>query len=165
MGRQLWNFIKNLDEIIGMVLMAFIILLACANVFMRYVVGSPWGWVEEVTIFTFVWLTMFGAAAVIKAEGHCSIDVLTRKLPPGPGRIITIFGNFCILLTIGLMIWYGTELSILATSKVTPILGIPYSFVDAALPVSGVFMFSYYLRSTWLHLTGKEENCKMEELH
>jgi TRAP-type C4-dicarboxylate transport system permease small subunit len=108
---------------------------------------------------------MFGAAAVIKAEGHCSIDVLTRKLPPGPGRIITVFGNVCILVTIGLLIWYGTELSILATSKVTPILGIPYSYVDAALPVSGIFMFVYYLRSTWLHLTGKDQNCDMEELH
>ncbi|MDF2929545.1 MAG: siaT 2 [Anaerospora sp.] len=71
--------------------MAFIVLLACANVFMRYVVGAPWGWVEEVTIFTFVWLTMIGAASVIKAEGHCSIDVLVRRLPPKYERTATIF--------------------------------------------------------------------------
>ena len=66
----MWKWLRNLDDILSMILMAFIILLACANVFMRYVVGSPWGWVEEVTIFTFVWLTMIGATSVIKAEGH-----------------------------------------------------------------------------------------------
>ncbi|WP_333594626.1 TRAP transporter small permease, partial [Anaerospora hongkongensis] len=80
MGQVIWNFIKKIDEIVGMALMAFIVLLACANVFMRYVIGAPWGWVEEVTIFTFVWLTMIGAASVIKVEGHCSIDVLVRRL-------------------------------------------------------------------------------------
>lgn len=159
----MWKFIKNLDEYLGMLFMAFIILLACSNVFMRYVVGRPWGWVEEVTIFTFVWLTMFGAAAVIKAEGHCSIDVITRKLPPGPRRVVNVFADICVLVTLGLMIWYGTELTISATNKVTPILGIPYYCVDAALPISGLFMLIYYLKITWLHLNGKEQNCNWEE--
>lgn len=163
MGQKLWMLIKNLDEIMGMILMGFIVLLACANVFMRYVVGMPWGWVEEVTIFTFVWLIMFGAAAVVKVEGHCSIDVLTRKLPPALRRRIAIFGNICVLATLGLMIWYGIELSILATNKLTPILQIPYSYVDAAIPVSGVYLFIYYARSTWLQLTCKEQNCNTEE--
>lgn len=163
MGRSLWKLVKNLDEYLGMSLMAFIIILACANVFMRYVVGQPWGWVEEVTIFVFVWLTMFGASAVVKAEGHCSIDVLTRKLPPGPRRVVALFADLCVILTLVLLIWYGTELTISAVNKVTPILGIPYYCVDAALPASGVFMLVNYLRLTWLHMTGKEENCNMEE--
>lgn len=164
-GFTLWKIVKNLDELLGMLSMAFIILLACANVFMRYVVGSPWGWVEEITIFTFVWLTMFGAAAVVKVEGHCSIDVLTRKLPPGPRRIVSLFADSCVLITLVLLIWYGTELTLLATNKITPILGIPYSYVDAAIPVSGVIMFIYYLQIAWLHLTGREPNCNTEELH
>ena len=49
MKRNLFYWIRRFDHYAGMFLMGFIILLANANVFMRYVVGKPWGWVEEVT--------------------------------------------------------------------------------------------------------------------
>lgn len=159
----MWKRLSKIDDLISMLLMAFIILLACANVFMRYVVGKPWGWVEEVTIFTFVWLTMIGAASVIKAEGHCSIDVLARKLPPGGRRILDIFVDLCVILTLVLMIWYGTDLALSAGGKLTPMLGIPYTYVDAAIPVSGVMMLGYYLRIAWCNLTGKNRNSETEE--
>ena len=40
-----YDLVRKVDNFFGMAAMAFIILLACANVFMRYVVGKPWGWV------------------------------------------------------------------------------------------------------------------------
>ncbi|SDF33467.1 TRAP transporter small permease [Sporolituus thermophilus] len=163
MGRIIWRMIKNLDDILGMLFMAFIILLACANVFMRYVVGKPWGWVEEVTIFTFVWLTMLGAASVIKAEGHCSIDVLARKLPSRAKWVLNLLVDVCVIATLLLMIWYGTKLALSASQKLTPMLGIPYTYVDLAVPVGSAFMLLYYIRLFWLDLTGKRENCNIEE--
>ncbi|KYZ75982.1 hypothetical protein AXX12_05955 [Anaerosporomusa subterranea] len=157
------KLLRNLDDIVGMFLMAFIILLACANVFMRYVVGNPWGWVEEVTIFIFVWLTMIGAASVIKAEGHCSIDVLARKLPPKARRVLDTFVDLCVIVTLLLMIYYGTELTLSAGGKITPMLGIPYTYIDAAIPVSSLIMLSYYLRIAWDNITGKGPNSQTEE--
>lgn len=159
----MWKWLSNLDDLLSMVLMAFIILLACANVFMRYVVGTPWGWVEEVTIFTFVWLTMIGAASVIKAEGHCSIDVLARKLPPSGRRILDTFVDLCVIVTLVLLIWYGTELTMSAGGKLTPMLGIPYTYVDAAIPVSSLVMLVYYLRIGWGNLTGQSKKSEIEE--
>lgn len=163
MGRAILSVLKNLDDILGMVLMAFIILLACANVFMRYVVGSPWGWVEEVTIFTFVWLTMIGAASVIKAEGHCSIDVLARKLPDGQRRVLNIVVNMIVIITLLLMFWYGIKLALSAGGKITPILGIPYTYVDLAIPVGCAFMLVYYTKLIWQDIKGESPNCNKEE--
>lgn len=137
--------------------MGFIILLANANVFMRYVVGKPWGWVEEVTIFIFVWLIMFGAAAVTMAEGHCSIDVLARKLPPGPRWVLDIIVNLLVILTLCLTIWYGVELTLSAGNKLTPMLGIPYTYIDAAIPVGCSIMLLNYLQLLWWTLTEKNQ--------
>ncbi len=162
MGR-IWKIITSVDDFLGMVLMAFIILLATVNVFMRYVLGSPWGWVEEVTIFTFVWLIMFGAASVIKAEGHCSIDVIARRLPPQMQRCVNIVVHGVTIITLMLMIWYGIKLTLGAGSKVTPMLGIPYTYVDLAIPVGCSLMLMYYVRIFWLDLTGKNQECKLEE--
>lgn len=160
---RIWKILKNLDDYLSMFLMAFIILLACANVFMRYIVGNPWGWVEEVTIFIFVWLIMLGAASVVKAEGHCSIDVLARKLPDGARRILDLFVDVCVIVTLLLLIWYGTKLAMSAGGKITPMLGISYTYVDMAIPVGSLFMLVYYLRLFWLDLTGKREKCNIEE--
>lgn len=157
------KIIKNIDEYLAMIFMAFIVLLACANVFMRYVMGAPWGWVEEVTIFTFVWLTMLGAAAVVKVEGHCSIDVIVRKLPAAGQRYMGIFVHLCTMVTLVLLIWYGTELALSAGGKTTPMLGIPYTYVDFAIPVGCTFMLINYAKQFWLSVTGRTEQCKVEE--
>ena len=160
---RIWSILKNLDDYLGMLFMAFIILLACANVFMRYVVGNPWGWVEEVTIFTFVWLTMLGAASVVKAEGHCSIDVLARRLPAKAQRYLNIFVDLTVVVTLVLLIWYGTDLALSAGGKVTPMLGISYTYVDFAIPVGCAFMLVHYLGLLWQSVTGKKEKCNIEE--
>ena len=160
---RIYSFVTRMDDFLGMVTMAFIILLACANVFMRYVVGKPWGWVEEVTVFTFVWLTMLGASAAVHAEGHCSIDVLVRRCPSKWQRCIGIFADLVVLLTLCLLIWYGIELTIKGQTKLTPILGIPYSYVDASIPVCCAFMLLYYGRMFWNTLHGRQNSAMLEE--
>jgi len=157
--------IKKLDDIIGAFLMAFIVLLACANVFMRYVYGEPWGWVEEITITIFIWLIMFGASAVVMAEGHCSIDVLARKLPPKARQILDITVDLTTIATLGLLIWYGILLSIKGANKITPILGIPYTYIDASIPVCCSIMTVYYVRMLWIDITSTgQHKTQLEEL-
>ena len=153
--RRIYGFVTRFDDFLGMVTMAFIILLACANVFMRYVVSRPWGWVEEVTVFTFVWLTMFGASAAVHAEGHCSIDVLVRRCPSKWRRRIAIFADLVVIVTLCLLIWYGVELTIKGQTKLTPILGIPYTYMNASVPLCCSFMLMYYLRMFWNTCRGR----------
>ena len=162
MLRKIYDLVRKLDNFLGMAAMAFIILLACANVFMRYVIGKPWGWVEEVTVFTFVWLTMLGASAVIHHEGHCSIDVLVQRMPSKWRRIISIFGDLVVLTTLGLLIVYGIQLTIKGHTKLTPILGIPYSYIDASIPVCCSFMLMYYGRMFWNSLMGKKNTTELD---
>lgn len=161
--RSFYNLIRKFDNFLGMAAMAFIILLACANVFMRYVIGKPWGWVEEVTVFTFVWLTMLGASAVIHVEGHCSIDVLVRRFPAGAQRAVSIIGDLIVLGTLCLLIWFGILLTIKGHTKLTPILGIPYSYIDASVPVCCSFMLMYYGRMFWNSLMGKKNTTALDD--
>jgi TRAP-type C4-dicarboxylate transport system permease small subunit len=165
MLQKAWNTLRSLDDWIGIVLMGFIISLACANVVMRYVFGRPWAWVEEITVFSFVWLTMLGATAVIMHEGHCSIDVLARKLSPVWRRALDILINVIVLITLALLIYYGILLTIKGQTKLTPMLAIPYSYIDAAVPISCGIMVIYYLRLLWIDLTGGEvHKTQLEEL-
>jgi len=165
MAHKLWIALRRFDDSVGMVLMGFIVSLACANVVMRYVFGRPWGWVEEITVFSFVWLTMFGASAVVMAEGHCSIDVLARKLPAVPRRLLDIVVNVIVIATLVMLIYYGILLTIKGANKLTPMLGIPYIYIDMAVPISCGIMMIYYSRQLWIDLTGGEvRKTQLEEL-
>ena len=160
---RIYDFVRRLDNFLGMAAMAFIILLACANVFMRYVVGKPWGWGEEVTVFSFVWLSMLGASAAVHIEGHCSIDVLVRRFSPPWRRIVSIVADLIVLVTLCLLIWYGVELTIKGQTKLTPILGIPYSYVNASIPLCCSFMLMYYGRMFWNTLQGRKNSVTFED--
>ena len=165
MLHKAWNALRRFDDWLGIVLMGFIITLACANVVMRYVFGRPWAWVEEITVFCFVWLTMFGATSVIMHEGHCSIDVLARKLPPAWRRALDVVINIVVLITLALLIYYGTLLTIKGQTKLTPMLAIPYSYIDVAVPLSCGIMMIYYLRLLWIDFSGGDlHKTKLEEL-
>jgi TRAP-type C4-dicarboxylate transport system permease small subunit len=165
MLHKAWNALRRFDDWTGIILMAFIITLACANVVMRYVFGRPWAWVEEITVFSFVWLTMFGATSVIMYEGHCSIDVLARKLPPGWRRALDIVVNVIVLITLVLLIYYGILLTIKGQTKLTPMLAIPYSYIDVAVPISCAIMLIYYVRLLWIDLAGGEvRKTQLEEI-
>jgi TRAP-type C4-dicarboxylate transport system permease small subunit len=155
--QKIHEAVRKIDRLFGMVAMAFIILLACANVFMRYVVGRPWGWVEEVTVFTFVWLSMLGASAVVHAEGHISVDVLVSYFPRRWQQIIGLLGDLVVLATLCLLIGYGIDLTIKGQTKLTPILGIPYSYIDVAVPIACAFMLLYYGRRFWNRLAGRPD--------
>ena len=159
---KIYTVAKKIDSFFGMVAMAFIILLACANVFMRYVVGNPWGWVEEVTVFTFVWLTMLGASAVVHHEGHISIDSLVQHCSPRWQRIINTFADIVVLATLVLLIYYGIELTIRGQNKLTPILGIPYTYINVSVPICCGFMLIYYIRIFWNNLTGRSHSTQLE---
>ncbi len=161
--RKIYDFVRRLDNFLGMVAMAFIILLACANVFMRYVVGKPWGWVEEITVFSFVWLSMLGASAAVHVEGHCSIDVLVRRFPLRGQRIVGVIADLIVLATLCLLIWYGIELTIKGQTKLTPILGIPYSYVNASIPLCCAFMLMYYGRMFWNTLQGRKNSPALDD--
>ena len=59
--------------------------------------------------------------------------------------------------------WFGILLTIKGHSKLTPILGIPYSYIDASIPVCCSFMLMYYGRMFWNSLRGRRNTTALDE--
>jgi TRAP-type C4-dicarboxylate transport system permease small subunit len=106
---------------------------------------------------------MLGASAVIHVEGHCSIDVMVTRLPAKYQRIVSLIADAIVLITLCLLIWFGILLTIRGYTKLTPMLGIPYSYIDAAIPVCCSFMLMYYSRMFWNSLRGKKNTTDLDE--
>src|SRR5258706_12082920 len=64
-------------------LMAALFVLTLAQVIWRYVLGNPFQWSEEGARYCFLWVTLLGAAALLRVrDGHPRIDTLSLRAGP-----------------------------------------------------------------------------------
>jgi|Go1ome_4_1110791.scaffolds.fasta_scaffold78195_1 C4-dicarboxylate transporter DctQ subunit len=86
---------------IGILIMGFILTY---EVFVRYVLNSPTVWVQEVSIYLFMWSMLVGAAYTLMQGKHVRIDLLFDRLPHKVQLILdaitSVFGViFCAVVT------------------------------------------------------------------
>ena len=144
------NFLKTLDDWLANALILIIVVITVAAVFMRYIVNDPLQWVEEVLIALYLWAVMLGAASAMHHRGHVSIDAFVTLLPKRAQRAVQYFNDVVGIVVLTTFGYLGLELALAAGDKITPILGIKYTYVDLAVPV-GAFWMALYLAA---HLIG-----------
>ena len=144
------KFFKTLDDVLAQMFMLAIIIITVIAVFMRYVLNDPLQWVEEVLIALYLWAIMLGAASAMKHRGHVSIDVFVTMLPRRLQRYMQHFNDVVSIIVLATFGWLGLQLALEAGDKITPILGIKYTYVDLAVPVGAFWMVLYLL----VHLLG-----------
>lgn len=150
MIKKLIWFLKNLDIFISGLALAAIVLLTFAGVFMRYVVGKPFSWLEEVQKMLIVWSVFFAAGAAFRTKNHVAIDMVVTHFPDTLRYIAETIVYLAVMATfVYLFIRSGGMVVQLAgTGRVTNILRIPYKYIYLALPIGAVLMaVSYTIQS------------------
>ncbi len=139
--------IKNLDDIISGLCIAIIILVTIAGVIFRYVFNNPFGWVEEVSLGLFIWAVFMGASSAMKRGGHVSIDIIVDELGPRMRKIADIFS---MTITTGLLLvvlYFGYAKAMQSGAKITPLLKVPYTYIDIAVPIGSLYMIVHMVRN------------------
>ncbi len=144
----------------GMILV--ITALTFYQIVMRYGFNKAPSWSEELVRFIFVWLTFIAAGMGVRERIHIGIDVVVNLLP-SPLRkaasvivalVIVAFGVF--LLLTGIEITLGTHV------QASPALGLPMSYVYAAIPFMGILMICFGLNNIRIILKGGSTAPAME---
>lgn len=89
--------------------------LTTYSVFMRYVIGWPPAWIDQLTGFVLVALIMFGVAEAYRRGSHIAIDLLTENLSGGMRRLRWIWSDLCVLafsIVLVLSTWEAIEFAI-----------------------------------------------------
>jgi len=114
--------------------------LVAAQVFMRYVVGQSFAWVDEVARYLLVWIGFLGAVVAARTGAHICIETLVKALPRRGGRIMTA-AMLAILVAFLLVLvresWILTERVWLQRSAA---MRISVAWVYAAAPVGFALM-------------------------
>jgi TRAP-type C4-dicarboxylate transport system permease small subunit len=115
-----------------------------ANVVLRFTTGVSILWVEEVSRYLMIWLTLLGAGMVLRYGGHVGIETLQEVLPR---RAAVIRAAIVVLLAafFVFMVAVGARYAWLAWGQTTPVLGIPVGVVYLALPIGFALLLGHLL--------------------
>lgn len=138
---------KAFAQLVGKAIEAFVVIILSAmsilvflNVVLRYGFNSSINITEEVSRYMFVWLAFLGAVLAFSENQHVSVTILTSKLSPLAGKILSIFTDLAMLFCCYLIVdgsWIQFNLNI---NNLAPISGLPQGITFLASTIAGVLI-------------------------
>jgi len=154
------KFLLNLDNYIAIGSLLIIIVITLAGVAMRYVIGKPFAWLEEMQLFFFIYAIFFGGSVAFRTGSQVSIDLIANRLSPKARKALDVFDYLFTMVILAYLLYGGANLMSKVSGKVTPYFKISYVWIDLAAPVGIFFMMVQYtlifIKAMKSSETGKE---------
>lgn len=138
------KIVDKTTEILTCSLLVFMVIVACWQVFSRFVLNSPSVISEEFLRYALIWLTMVGGAYVYGKKQHLAIVFIARKMPKKSQLYVNLFVEASVMLfSIVILILGGVNAFQNAVGQVSPALRMPMEYLYLSLPIGGVLFLLY----------------------
>lgn len=128
----------------AMMALTFVVLLAVLD---RYILHFNLFWTSEVSKEIFIWVSLLGATILVERTGLLRIDLIDLIVPPRFNSLVSIIGNYAILLFLLVLLFFGIILVIGTVHQKTAGLGIPMCFIYLSVPVNALLMGFFIVNS------------------
>ncbi|AXT29119.1 TRAP transporter small permease (plasmid) [Ruegeria sp. AD91A] len=90
---KFWGFVDNIESYICRTLLAIFVCLLFLQVIVRTLFAFSFSWVEELSIYMFVWFVFFGASYAAKMGAHNRVTFQFKFLSPRAIKYIEAFAD------------------------------------------------------------------------
>jgi len=95
------------EEKLLCLMLAAMIILACLQIFLRYVYSSGLLWIDPLLRYLVLWCGLVGALSATSQNKHIALDLTAGRLPPAiEPWLMLLIHLFCLLASAGLT-WAG----------------------------------------------------------
>lgn len=129
---------------IGLVMLV----VAWAHVFYRYVLNDSLTWSEELLKILLVWFCLLSTTVIAVQREHVSIVVFKQMMPLKVNHALTFIAQVLMLIASTIVLFIGIDFVMVAGSRMTPALRIPYRYTFSAIPVAFAILTLYEFRNT-----------------
>lgn len=156
------KIVGNLDIFVAVVALVVLVTLTSSGVVMRYVVGKPFTWLEEVQLFCMVWIVFGAGGAAFRTGNHVAIEMVVEMFPKPVQKVISILVDIVVFLVISYLLVQSVRFVgvFVSSERSTSLLKIPYTYIYGIAPVSFLLMIVSYFTSKYF---GKKEIENTEE--
>ena len=146
-GRALANLLVRFAEFIAAMLLAAMFLAFMAQIVFRYVFNFPIGWTSELTIVTWLWLVLWGAAFVVTEPEEIRFDLIYSAVGDRTRRIMAIVTGVVLVglyvVSLPAVVSYITFMKIESTAYLKIRFDLLYS-------IYAVFVVAVVVRYLWI---------------
>jgi tripartite ATP-independent transporter DctM subunit len=128
--------IGRLTEPLAALLVVAEVAILAANVFTRYVLKNPLTWGDELATVLFLWLAMIGSVVAYRRGEHIRLGAFARRASPRTAEILDVISSVVVALFVIEVMPASLRFLQLEQIDLTPALGIPRSYVVAAIVVA-----------------------------
>jgi len=133
-------------------LIAVMVALVSAQVFMRYVLNSSIGWTDEISRLTFVWSIFLAIPLGIKAGVHIGMEILTARLPENVQDILARAVAMVGAAMMALVAWQAARLAFDQWDELMASVDMSAAWFIVAVAIGCAHSALHLL---WITLTGK----------
>ncbi|MCX7788542.1 MAG: TRAP transporter small permease [Spirochaetes bacterium] len=137
---KIYQGVNRFLNALGVTLFILIFSVVLLQVFMRYVLGSPLVWSEELARYLFIWVSYLGWVYASRGGTHIQISAFFESLPPLIRRWIWIAHQILILVFAVVLGWLGYRMVLKNLDVPTVTLFFTYSVVYLAVPISSLMI-------------------------
>lgn len=129
--------------IIGLVMLV----VAWAHVFCRYVLNDSLTWSEELLKILLVWFCLLSTTIIAVQREHVSIVVFKQMMPLKVNHALTFIAQVLMFVASVIVLVIGIDFVMIAGSRMTPALRLPYRYTFSAIPVAFAILSLYEFRN------------------
>ena len=90
---RFWGIVDNIESYICRTLLTIFVCLLFLQVIVRTLFDFSFSWIEELSVYMFVWFVFFGASYAAKMAAHNRVTFQFKFLPPGAIKYIEAFAD------------------------------------------------------------------------
>ena len=141
----------------SLVLIAIMVLLVWAQVFMRYLLNFSPFWIEATARYMMIWSLLLASAVLVGSNGHVRVDFLQRLYSPTVDKVISLILSLAVLVFLLVYTIFGMEAALDQWTVREGSIRISMFWPFIIVPISGLLMILNLLVRMYEILTNKGE--------
>ena len=147
-------WLRRQAEHVAVALLAVMFLAFLCQIVFRYVFGWPTGWAFELSIITWIWVVLWGAAFVVRERDEIRFDIVYGLFAPGLRRACAVVSGLALLALYGLSLPAVADYVSFMKVEKSAYLGIRFDLLYAIYVVFVVAVLVRYVWLVWRSLRG-----------
>jgi len=107
---SMWDRVIKIVDLASTLCVIAMVGIVAAQIFLRYVMGHPFVWADELANWLFVWVIYLGASVLVRKDAHLKVEIVIDRLPPRLNQWRTLGVNLLVLAFLALLFVQTIEL-------------------------------------------------------
>jgi len=156
---RFWYVIDNIESYICRALLATFVCLLFLQILSREIFSYSFSWIEELSVYMFVWFVFFGASYAARMSAHNRVTFQFKMFSPRMVKYVEAVADLFWLFFNIYFIWLATDFVFNRMNKFwkSQTLGIEMKWVYMVLPIAFTLMTLRILQVNYKRLIKGDE--------